>query len=343
MLGRKRAGGGGLRWIDRDSRFPLPAYLYFSTQTALSHNLQDFPLYTPTRFRVLYARPRFYCFHGMESPMKYGRVASGIRWYSMAHMLCAAAVCGAVVFWAVDVASADEFRMVNRVYVGSEKEPTSQSTTIFHKRTVYDFLESPAEITIFDPDRDRIILLNTKKKLKTELTTDEVAKFASRLKEWAQHHTNPFLKFMGSPRFEETFDDVSRELEFESPWVVYHLKTEDAESSEIAAQYKEFSDWLAKLNTLINPGAYPPYARMLVNAALAKRNEVPAEVRLNLKPKGRLQLRPISLRSEHHLVRRLVESDRRRVAQAAEYMSMFNSVSFNEYQKACRAEEGKKR
>ena len=238
--------------------------------------------------------------------------------------------------------SADDFRVINRVYVGNDKEPTAKSTTIFHERSVYDFLESPGEITIFDPDRDRFILLNTEKKLKTELTTDEVDQFAQRLRQWATRHTNPFLKFMGSPQFEETFDDASRELEFDSPLVTYWLKAEGVEESEISEQYKEFSDWQAKLNTLINPGANPPFARILVNAALAKRNEVPAEVRLTLRPKGRLQLRPISLRSEHHFVRRLVESDRSRVRQAAEYMSIYNSVTFDKYQKACREKEGRR-
>ena len=226
--------------------------------------------------------------------------------------------------------------------MAATRKPTAKSTTIFHERSVYDFLEAPAEITIFDPDRDRFILLNTEKKLKTELTTDEVDRFAEKLRAFAKTRPNAFLKFMGSPQFEETVDDVSRELEFDSPLVTYQLKAEDAEGPEIAAQYREFSDWQAKLNTLINPGANPPFARMLVNAALAKRNEVPSEVRLTLRPKGRLQLRPISLRSEHHVVRRLVESDRRRVEQAANYMSMFKSVKFNEYQEACRADGDRK-
>lgn len=232
--------------------------------------------------------------------------------------------------------------MINRVYVGKEKEPIVTSTTIFHNGTVYDFLDSPSEITIFDPQRDRFILLNTEKKLRTELTTEEVARFSDRLQQWAKEHTNPFLKFMGAPQFEEKIDDVSRKLQFESPWVTYELTSEDAQNTEIAEQYKEFSDWLAKLNTLINPGAYPPYARMLINATLAKRNEVPSEVQLTMRPKGRFQVRPVTLRSEHHLVRRLVESDRRRVFQAAEYLAMFNAVGFNDYQKSTREEIPKK-
>ncbi len=242
--------------------------------------------------------------------------------------------------WLSAGVAAEEFRIVNRVYVGNEKEPKVTSTTLFHERTVYDFLESPAEITIFDPDRDRFILLNTEKKIKTELTTNEVARFAERLQQWAKEHPSPFLRFMGSPRFEEKINDVSRELEFDSPFVTYQIVAEDAKDPGIADQYREFSDWLAKLNTLLNPGAYPPHARMLVNSILAKRHEVPAEVRLTMRTKGRLQLRPVTFQSKHHLVRRLVESDRRRIAQVAEYLSMFSSVSFNEYQKACR--EGEK-
>jgi len=45
------------------------------------------------------------------------------------------------------------------------------------------------------------------------------------------------------------------------------------------------------------------------------------------------------LRGEHHFLKRLVESDLRRVALAGEQMAAFKTVSFREYEEARRAKE----
>ena len=47
----------------------------------------------------------------------------------------------------------------------------------------------------------------------------------------------------------------------------------------------------------------------------------------------------ITVRSEHQVIPRLVESDRARVAQTDQFMAMFPTVSFRQYQS--RIEPGK--
>ncbi len=246
---------------------------------------------------------------------------------------------GSLVTWAATALGASEsidpqdFRVENKIFTGSEKEPQVCSTTIFCDGVVYDYLEEPAEVTVFDKAHGRFVLLDLTRQIKTELTTAEVLRFTERLKRWTQTQSDPVLRFLGDPQFEEQFDEASGELSFTSPWVTYQALTIGAESKEICGQYRESSDWYGRLNTLLNPGARPPFARMIVSEALEQRGLFPREIRLTLKRQEGLLARRFTSRSEHLLVRQLVESDRRRVAQTGQFMAMYTTVDFSEYQR----------
>ena len=101
----------------------------------------------------------------------------------------------------------------------------------------------------------------------------------------------------------------------------------------LSRQYREFCDWYCQLNTVLNKGSKPPFARMIVNETLENRHLFPREVRLTMQPKGGLIPKRTTVRSEHRLIRQLVESDRQRVAQTHEFMAMYTSVDFQEYQR----------
>jgi len=225
------------------------------------------------------------------------------------------------------------FRIENKIFVGGEKEPQVQSTTIFQDGVVYDYLVDPAEVTVFDVQRRRFVLLDLQRRVKTELTTDRVADFNERLKQRSQKQSDPFLKFLGAPSFDEVLDESTGELTFTSPWMSYRLATFDTESEALSRQYREFSDWYCRLNTVLNPGARPPFARMIVNAALEDRHLFAREVHLTMQPKGGLLSKRLTMRSEHLLIRQLVESDRQRVAQTDQFLAMYASVDFPEYQR----------
>ena len=234
-------------------------------------------------------------------------------------------------------AAAEDFRMENKVFSGKDEEPSVQSTTIFYKGVIYDFLKKPAEIIVFDQEHGRFVLLDTERRMKTELTTKEVEAFAERLRERAARQAarfdNPFVAFQADPKFEKEFDESARELTFRSPWMTYRVVTADAQSTEIVRQYRQFADWQARLNSVINHRATPPFARLVVNAELEQRGEIPREVHLTLTPPGGFRRKQITAHSEHQLIRTVVESDRTRVTQTGEFMAIFQPVSFEEYQK----------
>ncbi len=231
------------------------------------------------------------------------------------------------------LAAGEDFRLENRLFAGSSRQPSVESTTIFYNGAVYDFMKDPAEITVFDRDHKRFILLDTERRLKTEVTSEEVEAFVEKLRERAAGHESPFVLFLASPEFEQEYDASARELVFRSQWLTYRVVTQDAGSSEAASQYRQYADWQARLNAVLNPRAIPPFGRLVVNAELEHREEIPSEVHLTLVPAGVLPRRRISLRSEHQLVRRVVASDRARVQQVGQFMAIFQTVSFEEYQK----------
>ncbi len=231
-----------------------------------------------------------------------------------------------------------DFQVKNRIFVGDEEEPQVESSTIFTKGVVYDFLDKPAEITVFDQSRGRFILLDQASRTKAELSADEVLEFIRGLRRRAVAADDQYIQFQADPKFDQQEDESSGQLTFASTWMTYGVMPADARSSEIAGQYRQFCDWQARLNTMLRPGSRLPFGRMIVNAELQKREKVPGQVHLTLTPKKgfRQGFRPKSfvLRSEHKLIPRLIESDRRRVAQAGEFMAIFKSVGFKQYQKA---------
>ena len=294
---------------------------------------------------------------------------------SVALRLTAAVFCCTVFCYAVlgqiDVtpAWAANFMVENKVFSGSEKQPCSQSTTIFKDGVVYDYLVDPAnpsktdEVTVFDFAHGRFLLLDKRLKLKTELSTRLVKASVDSLKTRTDLGNDPFASFLLNPRFEQeadgdstdgdsadgdladgdSVDGESGELLFSSKWLDYRVLTSVAKSPEIAADYRRFSDWYARLNTYIRRGVRPPFARMLVNEELGKRGELPREVHLTLKPKQGIGSRKFRLHSEHRVTPRLGDGDQRRVAQTAEDLTVFETVGFKEYNKKRAAFESESR
>lgn len=226
---------------------------------------------------------------------------------------------------------AEDFRVENKIFRGRANTPASQSTTIFCDGVVYDYLKDPQEVIVLDQAAGRFVLLDTARRVRAEVTTQHVAQFTEEVREVAGTREDPFKKFLAEPKFTTVFDEDENSLTLSSPWMTYRLLLEDPESPEIAAQYQHFSDWYARLNTMINPGSKPPFARLLVNAALAERGATAREVRLTVTPPRTFPPRKITLRSEHRLVREVAGADLDRVAQTRQFMDIFKRISLAEY------------
>jgi hypothetical protein len=232
-------------------------------------------------------------------------------------------------------ASADDFRIQTDVYA-ADNTAISQNTTLFRAGYVYDYLTHPPaksvdRVAVFDQQHGRFIVLDPARKEKAEIKTDDVLLFASKQQAYARaKSSNAFNKFAADPEFETDFSQDG-ELKMTSPHMTYQLKTLPASTPEAAAQYREFSDWYGRFNTMSNPGSTPPFARMAVNAELAKRGLVPTEVRLTV-PKQR-GVEATALRSEHHVSWRLLPRDAERIEATATQLTTFKLVDFDQFER----------
>ena len=150
-------------------------------------------------------------------------------------------------------AAAEDFRLENRVYAGDEEQAKTQSTTIFYHGVIYDFLDDPAKVVIFDKPSKRFIMLDPRRRMTAELSTAEVAAFLARLKQRALHQPDPAIQFQAEPKLTERFDSAGATLTLSSEWLTYRARLATV-SPTIAKQYREFSDWYAGCNTVLSPG-----------------------------------------------------------------------------------------
>ena len=163
----------------------------------------------------------------------------------------------------VGPAHGEDFRVDNAVYAGDQKEPSAESTTIFHDGVVYDFMKTPAETVVFDKTAGRFELLNLPRRTRTELTTAEVTAFLDQLQTLAAKSKDPLVRFLAEPKFEEHFADAAGELTLSSPLVNYRLVLSPESEPSVVEQYHEFCDWYARLNALLVPGSRPPFGRLV--------------------------------------------------------------------------------
>jgi hypothetical protein len=226
---------------------------------------------------------------------------------------------------------ADDFRIETKVFSGKGKAPLSQNVTLFAAGFVYDYLSDPDRVAVFDRTRGRFILLDPVRKIKAEVTTDEVLAFSEKFHALASKSTNAFTQFAATPNFNVRFTEDG-ELTLSSDHITYRLQTIPAATPEAGRQYREFSDWYVRFNAMSNPGATPPFARLNVNEELADRGLVPSEVQLTIPAAQNLNVRAVSMRSEHHVSWRLLQRDQDKIAETANQLTAFKKVDFDEFQ-----------
>lgn len=241
----------------------------------------------------------------------------------------------ALVFTSILAASspvvAQQFRVENRVFEGMNEKPEIETTTLFNDSIVYDYIGQDGEITIYDTERERLILLDPESKVRAEVSCDEIREFIHGLRERANRQESSFIRFMANPQFQTTFDEETSTLRLTSPLVTYRVTTEPTEES-MANAYQRFTDWSSLLSTTMLFGAAPPFARMQLNAEMASRQLFPKEVYLTLRPGGAsIMSRPIMRRSEHSFREGLTESELQRIAATGRQMASFEKISFDEY------------
>jgi hypothetical protein len=246
-------------------------------------------------------------------------------------LVMACALATALVGFVSSPAAADDFRIETKVFVGKETEPASEDLTLFRGEQVYDFLDKPKEVTVFDKPRSRVILLDPARRVKTEVSMEHLMAFSDELRTLCGKQADPFWKFCAEPSFDQSLDGATGELVFASSFLTYRVATVKAGTDDIARQYKEFSDSYARLNAMTNPGSTPPFPRLKIDEALFLSHAVPQRVQLTIPTRSRFGGKPTIVRSEHGVNWRLLESDQQKIQEAEEYLVTFTQLPLERY------------
>ena len=152
-------------------------------------------------------------------------------------------------------AVAQEFRIETDVFLDDQKEPVVETLTIFANGVVYDFLLTGAEeITLLDRPRNRLVLMDSKRKVKTELTMDAIVAFVAEMK---AHMNDEQRKSLLGDGAEVTVDEGDGALVLSNDRVTYRAEGMVPADKAAVLQYQEFADWYARLNAL--RGNLPPF------------------------------------------------------------------------------------
>ena len=230
-------------------------------------------------------------------------------------------------------AAEGDMRVANQVFsAGRSEELLAESVTIWLGDTVYDRLTSPPQTIVFDPPRDRVVVLDRERELRVELRYTALSDFADRLRRWAATSSDPLLANAATSDGAVSTDEEQRRLELTMDGLSYEVDAEAAEKA-IADRYREFADAAVLTQSVLRPGGSPPFARLKLNAELAAQGWLPSVVSLEIDarrtPSGRVPA--VRLRSEHDLDPGLADSDRRLVREAHAQMVDFEKVTVEEF------------
>lgn len=249
------------------------------------------------------------------------------RTVCIALSLAGCAVLAFAVWMVPQIAMGEDFRIESEVFQGSSRDPFAENLTLFHDGVVYDFmLTGSEEITVFDPQRGRAILLDPKRKVRTEVQLEQIRNMV----EFQRSRIDPKQTPLLDPRLNTSFDQKSGWLTLASPAVTYQAKGIKPAEPVVVKRYQQFADWHARLNS-VRRGSLSPFSRIKLNEALAKQQLLPEQVKLTLVvPKGLVQ-KKIQLRSQHIIIWQLSQTDRERIERVGRYLATFEPKTFSEF------------
>jgi len=237
-------------------------------------------------------------------------------------------------------------RVESEVFVDDRPEPAARSLTLFDDHTTWDFLEpstaadddaAPAgreagEIVLHDPVRERVIVVDPQRKLKTQIDTLRLERLSVSLGKWARSSDDKLVRWAGGPDFSDAITQRETGIDLAGPRARYVVDVSPAPSPAAAKAYRRFADTAILLKALLHPGGIPPFPRLAINRRIEADGGIPSVVTLEID--GRLPVLPTTgerLRSVHKVLPRLTDADRARIDAAAAIVSVAEEVDLAEF------------
>ena len=262
----------------------------------------------------------------------------------------------ALVAVAATPVTAQEFGVYTKVFNiagAKDKAPPEvivRSLTLFRSGKAYDTIHSAGEVTVFEPNRRRFVIINGPRRLATEVGFDEI-KSALKKAETTTREYVVELRRKGDPKslaaaspllgqldpdFSEQFDSGSSTLQLSGRGFRYRVNCTNAPDTNsidrlafdaARRRYLEYTDWTAKLNYLLHPRALFPAPRVALNRKLKSRKLLPLTVELQDNSNAGFHLR-----AEHQFHWRLTGKDRDDIRhwETLQATKKLRTVKFNE-------------
>ena len=252
--------------------------------------------------------------------------------------LCLLAVCAGSKAWAAEERG---FRVESEVFANGAEEPVARSLTLFRDGIAWDFLEpstakgggdAAGEIVLHDPSRERVVLVDPVRNLKTQIDAIRLERLSVSLASWARKSDDRLVRWAGGPDFGEGMTESDDRIELVGPRVRYTIEFATPPTAEAAGLYRRFADTAILLKALVRPGGLPPFPRLAINRRVAAAGGIPTEVSLEIDSRAAMVTgRADTLRCVHKFHPRLLAGDLSRIEEAESRVAVATQVELAEF------------
>ena len=214
------------------------------------------------------------------------------------------------------------FRIDTDVYRDDTKAPIKRTLTLFSEGVYYDFEEAETGlVTVIDPKRNRIVLLNRLLQVKATLDTKQLQLMVSS----ARVQADAKIATITNSSFEKLPNGNDIAI-VRNDFMEYRATTHQPLQPDMAQQYADFADWSARLNAIYQP-KLPPYLRIELNRLIGQQNLLPSEIKRVTHQRGS----QLELTARLIPIWRLSEDDLSKVNKCGSMLASFNEISVDEY------------
>lgn len=218
------------------------------------------------------------------------------------------------------------FRVDTDIYADNAKAPIKRTLTLFSDGIYYDFEEAEMGlITVIDPSRSRIVLLNRQRQVKATLDTNQVQKMVVNARTQSDAKTTAKIASISKSQFEK-IPNGKEEAVVLNEYMEYRASTQQPNQPDMAHQYFEFANGSAQLNAIYQP-KLPPYLRLELNRLIAERDLLPNEIRRITRQGGR----QMELTCRIIPIWQLSQDDLVKIARCGAMLADFKEVSSDDY------------
>ncbi len=236
------------------------------------------------------------------------------------------------------------FRVKTTLFAGKDEEPAAEHLILFSDSLVYDLPQiNDNVVTVFDPGRGRVVLLDRATQVKSTIATDDLVKLTAQLRTSADNAKKrkqlgldaEIQPIIVDPKTGEAapveLNESSEKIASDGYMTKfgearYEVLTQTPRQPAVAVQYGQFADLALRLN-VIRPLGLPPFPRMSLNDRVTASGQIPLETRLTI----RRALTSDRYRSTHVLVELLSESDRRSINEIGGMLALYKEVPLDQF------------